>query len=282
MIGKLATLLCAGMALALTAASPAGADTIGSSNWAGYAVHRPGVRFTHVIGAWRQPHLKCVRRRESFSAMWIGLGGYSPSSPALEQIGTETDCSRSRHVESSAWYEQVPAPSRPIRLRVRPGDRLKASVSVSGRTVRLVLSDSTRHRTFRKTIQASSVDVSSAEWIVEAPSLCGGITSCHTLPLANFGTTRFTSAYVRASTGHSGSIGDATWRATKIVLVPGGRQFVLSGGAQNAGGGAVPSRLGSRGSSFTVRYSRVAKSKLQAAAADVRLPAERLYHAGRW
>ena len=33
--------------------------------------------------------------RESYSAVWVGLGGYSENASALEQIGTDADCSRS-------------------------------------------------------------------------------------------------------------------------------------------------------------------------------------------
>src|SRR5438046_2912311 len=64
------------------AAPSALADAVQSSNWAGYAAHRAGVRFTKVVAAWRQPAASCVRSHRTFSAVWVGIGGYSASSDA--------------------------------------------------------------------------------------------------------------------------------------------------------------------------------------------------------
>lgn len=277
MTRKLAILLGTGAALA--AASPAAADTVNSANWAGYAVHRSGVAFTKVVGAWRAPRPKCTRGRRTYSAVWVGLGGYSISSQALEQIGTEADCNGSGHVVSSAWYEQVPQPSRHIQLRVKPGDSLAASVSVVDNRVRLVLANRTRHRSFVKTLTASLIDISSAEWIVEAPSECIDLTTCRTLPLANFGSTRITHALARSSIGHAGAISDSGWDATRIRLTPSGQRFVALGGRQGSGG-AVPSSLAGQGSSFVVRYSRQAAAA-RAAAATSDLRTVRLFQPGR-
>jgi Peptidase A4 family len=277
---KLTALLLLGALALLAGASSASADTITSSNWAGYAVHRSGVSFSRVSGAWRQPRTMCTPGRTTFSAMWVGIGGYSTSSPALSQIGTEVDCGGSGRVVSSAWYEQVPAASRPIHLRVKPGDLLFASVTITGHRVQLSLSDATSHRSFVKSLQASDLDTSSAEWILEAPSECVSPTACQTLPLANFGSARFTSASARSATGHVGAIADGSWGATRIRLTPGGRRFVVLG-AQSPGGGALPSNLSRRGSSFVVRYARVVASA-RAAAATRSVRAGQLFHGGRW
>src|SRR5664279_2400737 len=115
------------------------ADSVQSSNWAGYAVHRSGVRFKKVVATWKQPRVDCSQFSPGYSAAWVGLGGFSASSQALEQIGTESDCTSSGRAVSSAWYELVPAPSRGIRMRVSPGDTMSASVTVSGQRVTLVL-----------------------------------------------------------------------------------------------------------------------------------------------
>jgi hypothetical protein len=237
------------------AAPSALADTVHSSNWAGYAVHRAGVHFTKVLAAWRQPAASCVRGHRTFSAVWVGLGGYRTSSDALEQVGSEVDCTASGGVASSVWYELVPAASQPIRMRVHPGDSLAASVSVSGHTVGIVLSNRTSHRTFRKTLHPGAVDSSSAEWIVEAPSECGSDNTCQTLPLANFGTATFGSATAQSVGGHNGSISDSAWDNTRIQLTPSGRRFVIS--TSNRAGVATPSALTSRGSSFKVTFSTV-------------------------
>jgi hypothetical protein len=243
--------------MVFVSAAAARADTSQSSNWAGYAVHRSGVSFTKVLGSWRQPTATCTPGSPSYSAVWVGLGGYSVTSSALEQIGTEVDCSGPGHVESSAWYELVPAASQTINFSVRPGDALTASVSVVGHQVALSLTDLTRHRTFAKTLHASLIDVSSAEWIVEAPSDCFSDGSCQTLPLADFDSTTFSYAIAESTTGHSGSISDHSWSSTKIELAPDGRHFVVFHGHGGLAASASPSGLSSRGTSFKVTYREV-------------------------
>lgn len=243
-------LVASGLVSAL-AAPAAVADSTRSSNWAGYAAHRAGVRFARVIGTWRQPSVTCNGAGPSYSSVWVGLGGFSLSSGALEQIGTEVDCTAAGHVDSGAWYELVPAPSRAVRFRVEPGDTLSASVTVSGPRVRLILRDTTRRTSFSRTVRAKHVDVSSAEWIVEAPSECAGAGSCQTLNLADFGTAAFTSARARTTGGHTGSISDRRWEETRITLATGQRHFI--GGAAT-GAQASPSPLSAGGSAFTVTY----------------------------
>lgn len=238
----------------LAAAPAALADITDSTNWAGYAIQRPGVGFRSVSAAWTQPGATCRPGSDTFSSTWIGLGGFSSDSGALEQIGTEVDCTRSGRMVSSAWYETVPAPSYTIFRAVRPGDRMSANVTVRGHTAILTLRDASRGWTFRKSLGIGSVDVSSAEWIVEAPSECQG-SSCQTLPLADFGNARFTA--VRASTvrGHTGNLLDPRWRLTRIRLRPSGQQFAVNGGP--LAGGATPTELDAGGSSFGVDYQLV-------------------------
>jgi hypothetical protein len=242
------------VALAFVCAPAALADSSQSSNWAGYAVHRNGVSFSKVIGAWRQPDATCLPGQPSYSAVWVGLGGYNVISDALEQIGTEVDCNASGKVSSSAWYELVPAASQTINLAVHPHDDIVASVKVLGRKVQLMLDDVTRHRSFAKTLQASVVDVSSAEWIVEAPSDCLSDNSCQTLPLANFGSATFDRASAQSTTGQTGSIASHAWNSTKISLAPEGRHFILYRGPGALTGSATPSALAMDGSSFKVTY----------------------------
>jgi peptidase A4-like protein len=257
----------AGFALAPAAAL---ADTATSSNWAGYAVHRGNVRFTRAGGAWRQPKVTCTRGNPTYSAVWVGIGGFDLASEALEQIGTEVDCTPSGHVSSSAWYELVPAPSETIGLRVRPGDSMSATVTVVGHRVTLALFNHTTRQSFQRTFTASEIDATSAEWIVEAPSDCFSDNSCQTLPLANFGMAAFTQAHAVAVGGRSGSITSAGWGATKITLVPEGRRFVTYGGGTT--GTATPSGLSAGGSAFKVNFGTVSlQNPLAARGASVRL-----------
>src|SRR4051794_1942552 len=201
-----------GLLVAAAAAAPAAAaDSSTSSNWAGYAVMRDGVRFARVAGAWTMPHVDCSSAQTRWSAVWVGLGGYDDSSPALEQIGTEADCDSSGRAHYSTWYELVPDVSHGARLRAAPGDRVSASVTVLGHQVRLRLSNRTTGRAFTRRLNAAAIDVTSAEWIVEAPSACGGSTadsSCQIMPLADFGSLRMAEAKVLTTGGRSGAISD--------------------------------------------------------------------------
>lgn len=253
---------------ALWSAPAALADSTSSSNWAGYAIHHSKTKFTKVVGAWKQPSLTCTSGQGTYSAYWVGLGGYNESSDALEQIGTEADCSASGVAKMSAWYELVPAPSRSLKLTVHAGDTLSSSVTVSGHTVTLALDDVTTHKKVVKTVHDSDLDLTSAEWIAEAPSECVSSTSCQTLPLADFGSTNFSFASAQTSTGHKGTISNRAWNSTKITLVASGPHFV--GFGDGGSGVATPSSLTDAGSAFTVTYSDTGNPGGPYVATDVR------------
>jgi hypothetical protein len=259
------TLLCAavGTAAAMFSAPAAMAATT-STNWAGYAVHRSGIHFRSVSATWTQPRASCIPGTRSYSSYWVGLGGYSKRSAALEQIGTELDCKASGKMRSTAWYELVPAPSMTLHMSVHPGDVMKARVVVVGHRVVLSLDDVTRGHHFKRTFHARRVDMTSAEWIVEAPSECVGADTCLSLPLANFGTASFSAAQVQTRLGQWGRILDPEWHHTKISLVPGGRQFVSKGFAGFGLGGAAPSAVSPAGSAFTVDYETILVTSRQA------------------
>ena len=57
-----------------------------STNWAGYATStaRP---FASVTGRWVEPEATCGTTA-TYSAFWVGLGGFSDGSFAVEQTGT--------------------------------------------------------------------------------------------------------------------------------------------------------------------------------------------------
>jgi Peptidase A4 family len=237
-----------------------------SSNWAGYAVTGldAGVvpvdpttppatptTFSTVSARWVQPKAKCTKGRATFSAFWIGLGGYSDTSQALEQIGTEANCSAKGNATYGMWYELVPDASRPIKLKVFPGNVIAASVAVDGTQVTLQIRDVTRKTKATRVLQMSEPDVTSAEWIAEAPSACDSGGRCYQLPLANFGRVAFSRASVTAA-AHTGVITDPAWAATSIQLVAdNGSPFGLAGTSAN---GAVPSGVSSDGTSFTIAY----------------------------
>ncbi len=243
-----AWLVCLLSAVVATVFAPAALADVGdSSNWAGYAVH--DARFHRVSAQWVQPAVQCVAGHDSYSAYWVGLGGYNGN--ALEQIGTEADCGASGRPSLSAWYEMVPAPSVPIQLSIGAGDHMVAVVTVTGHRATLVLRDLTQHHTFSTTVGSRFIDITSAEWIVEAPSDC--LSSCLTLPLADFGSAAFTAARVQGLDGHWGTIADSHWQATEIRLVPGGAHASAAGFGP---GTADPSVLSAGGSAFSVSFAR--------------------------
>jgi hypothetical protein len=239
---------------ALVAAPGAAADSSSSSNWGGYAVHRTGVHFRSVFAVWRQPALSCTPGSPSYSAFWVGIGGYRLNSNALEQVGTEADCRASGQSTSTAWFELVPAASKPLKLAVHPGDEIEGAVIVRGHTVKVALADRTTHRSASRTLHARVIDDRSAEWIAEAPSDCASADSCRTLPLADFGSTSFNVATARTTTGVRGTISSSHWGATKITLGADGQQYAAYRGDV---GSATPSALTDSGATFSITYSAV-------------------------
>jgi hypothetical protein len=243
------------------------AATATSSNWAGYAVRKTGTAFRHVSGTWTVPAVDCADSTETFSANWVGLGGYSSSSKALEQLGTESDCTRAGTASYSGWFEVVPAAATTARMTVKAGDVVRASAAVRGTLVTLKLTNLTRAKTIAKTVRASAVDVSSAEWIVEAPSLCDA--ACSQSALADFGSTAFSAAGATTAAGHTGPILDAAWTPVAITLRatgrggPGGLLPGSDAGGPGRGrgaiepassGGATPGTLTASGDGFGVVY----------------------------
>ncbi len=191
-----------------------------SSNWAGY-VAQPALashaRFTGVSGTWTVPSVTCPKEHISYSAVWVGLGGYREAASSLEQVGVDANCSRGGHATYASWFELLPAPPIALRLKVKPGDLLSASVTARGRVVTLRLRDLTTSTRFSTTRRLARIDLTSAEWIVEAPSECSSAESCTTLSLSNFGEVAFASTSATAH-GHSGPLSDAQWSLTALEL----------------------------------------------------------------
>jgi hypothetical protein len=241
---------------ALAAAGSAAAATDVSSNWSGYAVgpKKSSTKLKTVAGSWVVPAGTCTPGTSGYSATWVGLGGYARTSQALEQTGTEFDCSASGEAQYSAWYELVPSPGRDIAMRVEPGDAMDAAVTVNGQRVTILLRDRTRRETFKRTYTMKRPDVSTAEWIVEAPSACDSSgAGCRQLPVSNFGTVAFQKARATTVRGHAGTITDSAWTPTTIELdqSSGGARFQPVASAA----GATPSSLSADGSSFSVSYT---------------------------
>jgi len=209
-------LVCSAVTLAPVSAQAA--EQV-STNWAGQLVttkHATG-SFSSVSGTWVVPTATCSAGQGAYSAVWVGLGGYREDVEGLEQLGTEQDCSRNGSATYGAWLEILPAGPVVIKLQVHPGDTASASATVAGHSVTFRLRDLTTGAHYVSTRHATVVDVSSAEWIVEAPSSCSSLDRCTTLPLAKIGTTAFA-----AATATSGKqtlpAGSTAWSTTAIKL----------------------------------------------------------------
>jgi hypothetical protein len=212
-----------------------------SANWAGYAV--TGAKYRRVTGTWVVPSLSCTPGSPSASAAWLGLGGFEPESGSVEQTGTQLECTNSGDARYAAWYELLPAAPVTIPMKVRPGDSVSASVTVARTHVAMVLRNRTTGERFAKRLHMSAPDVTSAEWIVEAPSACTGDGSCDVLPLSDFGSTSFSHVAATSTDGHRGNPADVAWSPTALTL-------------NDSRASATPSGLSSNGSSFSVTYQQ--------------------------
>jgi hypothetical protein len=225
-----------------------------STNWSGFAVS--GTTFSSVSGSWVQPKATCSGSTTS-AAFWVGLGGNSDVSNSLEQIGTSSDCSAGGTASYTAWYELVPAGSVPIKLKVYAGNKLSASVKVNGTKVTVQIKNLTRNTSFTRVLTMAAPDVSSAEWIAEAPSVCDNYGRCRTIPLTDFGTIKFSKSLATAG-GHTGTVSDSLWTATSIQLQS-AADFGPFASASSAAQ-AVPTGLSTDGSAFSVSYSSIAQT----------------------
>ena len=126
----------------------------GCGCWAGYVTH--GSTY-HAVGAvWQVPSIPASKAKQVVD-FWVGLGGYQAPS-GLEQIGIG-DVTQDGKVYYIPWWEAIPwydplgllNSTLPHNLpySVKPGDVISASVSLTGSTYHMSMSDS---RGINKTI----------------------------------------------------------------------------------------------------------------------------------
>ena len=267
----------AALGLAPAASAANEVQQAASANWSGYVVggSSSSKSYSSVSGGWTEPTANCSSSSgSSYSAFWVGLGGSegnqtqdvsttsSSNKTSLEQAGTEADCSSDGTAQYFAWYELVPAAPVRLNLAVKPGDKMYTRVSVANQQTIVQLTDKTTGQSVTKTLSSPNPDTSSAEWIAEAPSSCGGQGGCQPLPLTDFGTVQFTNAYATAN-GHTGSISDSDWSAAAVQLSPGASADGMGAvdvSTDSSSAGATPSGLASDGSSFSVAYSNASST----------------------
>ena len=221
------------------AALPVHGGTVTSLNWAGYAVVQGGI--TAVSSTFIVPAAGLLP--PGFTATWTGIGGYAStdliqagvaeqSLPGLPLLGDQY----------YAWYELLPGAEVQLtgcrgdaNCTVTPGDAVRVNITQvpHSNLWSIVMYDANRRWTWDNHYFTYKSTNSSAEWILEAPSVSG----LQTL-VAPVGTTHFgpTSTYTVAGVTHTVAQGNPT-------------PIVLSPGLVNE---AAPSALGANGQSFNV------------------------------
>ncbi len=208
-----------------------------STNWSGYA--DTGSAFSAVSASWTEPTPSCSgSRTTSLAAFWVGIDGYSSSS--VEQDGTLIECYRGSAYQYT-WWEMYPTNAiQVVGSSLAAGDAITASVTRSGTSYTLKVTDSTHSAnsfTTTQTCSASSCVDSSAEWIAEAPSGSSGV-----YPLAKFST--WNDANSTVTEGSTAGV-ISSFTDDEITMI-------TSSGATEA----QPSALNGAGNGFSVTWVR--------------------------
>lgn len=185
-----------------------GTAAAASFNWSGYADGSKTTKagtFTQVSGSWTTPSVKCSAEDE-LTADWVGLDGWISSS--LEQLGTISWCYEGSPTYFT-WWEMYPTGKGLIRVgtTLQPGDKISASVTRSGTSYTLKLTDATHHAnsfTTKQSCPAATCPDTSAEWVAERPAFGIGIA-----PLAHYNGFTISNGK-QTSGGKSGTIGSFT------------------------------------------------------------------------
>jgi len=210
-----------------------GLSQVESTNWSGYA--DTGSGFSQVSASWIEPTgVSSGRRTTSLAAFWVGIDGYS--SDTVEQDGTLIESYRGT-LYYYDWWEIYPENDVQVVADVSPGDSITSTVTRSGDSYTLSVTDATHPAdSFSTTQTYSGAADSSAEWIAEAPSGSNGV-----YPLTDFGTwTDSSSTVTEGST--SGVISSFT--DDEITMVNGNTGAVE----------AQPGALNSSGNGFSVTW----------------------------
>ena len=210
-----------------------------SGNWSGYAaatnLHNPKKdSVTKVTGTWIVPSVTATPQN-GYSSIWVGIDGYTSST--VEQLGTEQDWASGRQ-SNYAWFEMYPNESYEIMgFPVDVGDSITATVAyVALNTFSLSIMNNTKKVFFtipQSYTKSSVAQRSSAEWIIEAPSLNT------VLPLAHFSTIFFSNCATTIS-NTNGTVQNRAWQTDAITMA-----------TQTGVTKSAPSALSANGTSFS-------------------------------
>ena len=192
-----------------------------SFNWSGYAdTSSTHQAFTKVSGNWTTPSVTC-NAEDQITSDWVGLDGFNSST--VEQLGTISWCFRKTPTYFT-WYEMFPAGTVEVGTTLKPGDKISASVTRTGTSYALKLTDSTHtgnNISVTKTCKLAACLDTSAEWVSERPSFSIGI-----VPQAHYNAFKITSGSVTAN-GKTTTIG-AGPGVNAITMIDGTQGYNLN------------------------------------------------------
>ena len=192
-------------------------NTTESTNWAGYV--DSGTTFSGVGGEWTVPAVQPSKVLAA-SSQWIGIDGATNQS--LIQTGTSS-ITQNGATQYFAWYEILPAVSMVIGS-VSPGDDMQATIIQNSPGLwTITIADNTSQSFFSQQFDYGG-PASSAEWIVEDPTVSSGQPPVNSQPpLANFGTTPFSNLGVSGTDVNATGLNpiDMIDASSNIIAYPG-------------------------------------------------------------
>ncbi len=204
--------------------SPSPAES-SSPNWSGYAISAQPNSVTSVYGTWNVPAVSAPPGGYYDSSTWVGIDG--DNNQTVEQIGTEQDVVNGLPVYQ-VWWEMYSSglkqkEQRILNMYILPGDSITATVQyvtsgVYAGQFYLAIVDNSRPNDSYYTYQSSYqtqypwAQRSTAEWIMEAPSVNGA-----TAELPYFSTVNFTNAGAVIN-GVQGGINSSAWHASALYV----------------------------------------------------------------
>ena len=182
---------------------------LNDTNWAGYItasdLNNPQPTISRVSASWTVPTVT-VSSSDTFSAIWIGIGGFFDQT--LIQVGTEQDSIQGKS-EYSAWVELLPQNSITIdTITVSPGDLINASIqSVNPEKDEwsVQINDLTSNQEFTASYFYPASRLS-ADWIVERPDVASPRSRGTLTALADITKVEFTGCQTKIG-NTSGTIG---------------------------------------------------------------------------
>ncbi len=172
------TRLTATATLSIPVFPPAGsASTLDSSNWSGYIeVDGP---FSEVTGTFSVPSLVAGTPPADEMSVWVGIDGGNGDNSLIQAGFNETpDPGGATGFVIQPWWEILPASETYINsVEIQAGNTVTVTIGqISGTQWGITLTDNTNGESFT-TDQTYSGPASTAEWIVEALTVNGGVSA---------------------------------------------------------------------------------------------------------